>query len=102
MSMQSLNLVRKFSGGVLNAEEFSVQFFETFQKERDSGALVDFEENEMLTTIFCNLDLFNPEMDREYYEINEMTLLNRIQFLLSTFDKKGNISEASEDVYLIR
>lgn len=102
MKMQSLIIAREFCDGMLNAEEFSDKFFDAFHFERDTGALVAFKENEILTTIFCNLDIFNPDEGRDDYEIDQTTLLKRIQFLLNTLDEKGNLSEASEHVYSIK
>ncbi len=102
MKMQSVAIAREFCDGLLNAEEFSSRFFNAFHVERDSGALVAFDENEILTTIFCNVDIFNPDNERDDYEIDQVTLLKRVKFLLNTLDEKGDISKASEQVYSIK
>jgi hypothetical protein len=101
MKMQSLKIAREFCDGLLNAEDFASKFFDAFHIERDTGALVAFKDNEVLTTIFCNLDIFNPAKEREDYEIDQEILLKRIKFLLDALNKNENISEALEQVYSI-
>ena len=63
---------------------FSEEFIHQWKRERDIGIFVadDPKISEVLSSIFCLADLFNPDVDRETYEIDERKLRDEIERLM--------------------
>lgn len=84
MSKDLFMVVKNF----LNCEIDVIAFVDTFTSEwkceRDIGTtLTDSAQlSEALSTIFCLVDLFNPDDDRESYEFDETTLRREVSNVL--------------------
>ncbi|MES2661949.1 MAG: colicin immunity domain-containing protein [Pseudomonadota bacterium] len=76
MSMTVLALAKSFTEEKLSAEQFSNSYMEIWKFERDSNLLQkdDSSLSECLSTIFCLADLYNPEINRDEYELDEKQL----------------------------
>lgn len=87
MSITVLALAKSFSTERLTAEEFSNSYMELWKFERDSNLLQEDADNlnECLSSIFCLADLFNPEADREEYELDEDQLRVKVIELIDQF-----------------
>jgi hypothetical protein len=70
MSQGLLNIAKEFVAGKIDAEKFCEEFFVGWKTERNAGQLSNdsVEIGEILSTIFCLTDLYNPDDDREEYE----------------------------------
>ncbi len=84
MSEKLLRFVEDFLVTESNAEIFADEFMKRWKKERDSGlALSDNPQlSEMLSSIFCLADMFNPDAEREIYELDEHKLRAEIRKLI--------------------
>ncbi len=78
MSGQLFDFAKRFATGEIRAEAFVDSFMERWKQERDSVSNMDVadsnEVSEALSTIFCLADLYNPEAEREEYELDESRL----------------------------
>ncbi|WP_396018876.1 colicin immunity domain-containing protein [Erwinia aphidicola] len=56
--------------------------------ECDSNLLVQDDDNlsELLSSVFCIADMYNPDDDREEYEFNEEQLRHEISKLIITYN----------------
>lgn len=88
MTKKLLNFAKDFIKSKSDPAIFSQEFISQWKKERDSGAALSDEPDmsEALSSIFCFVDMFSPDEDRESYEFDEPKLRNEIEKLL---DKKG-------------
>lgn len=84
MSKDLADLATQFAGEKLSAERFSAEFVERWKQERDDGRLLQDppNESEVLSSIFCLADLYNPDPDREDYEFDERKLRLEVKRLL--------------------
>ncbi|WP_224084745.1 colicin immunity domain-containing protein, partial [Escherichia coli] len=61
--------------------------------ERDSNLLKQDNDNlsELLSSVFCVADMYNPDNDREEYEFNDEQLWNEVNNLMIDYknNKKG-------------
>ncbi|MFE8647137.1 colicin immunity domain-containing protein [Sphingomonas sp. NCPPB 2930] len=89
MSSKLISLAEKFLDGNIDAALFCDHYFNQWRAERDSGALSreDPVSNEVLSSIFCLVDLFNPAEDKEEYEFNEKELKSEISKAMTTLRK---------------
>ncbi len=87
MSTTVLALAKSFSTERLTADEFANSYMELWKFERDIDLLQKDEDslNECLSSIFCLADLFNPNADREEYELDEQQLRVRVIELIEKF-----------------
>lgn len=87
MSITVLALARSFSTERLTADEFSNAYMELWKFERDNNLLQEDESSlsECLSSIFCMADLYNPEPDREEYELDEEQLRVKVVELIEKF-----------------
>lgn len=62
--------------------------------ERDSNLLKQDNDNlsELLSSVFCVADMYNPDNDREEYEFNDEQLWNEVNNLM--IDYKNNKKES--------
>ncbi|WKD50592.1 colicin immunity domain-containing protein [Microbulbifer spongiae] len=87
MSTTILALAKSFSKERLTADEFANAYMELWRFERDCNLLQEDEDNlsECLSSIFCLADLFNPDVDREEYELDEKQLRDKVIELIEKF-----------------
>lgn len=84
MSSKLLNYSIKFALGSVSPEIFSAEFFTRWTQERVANILELYPPNvsEALSTIFCLVDLFEPEPDRAPYELDGPALVERVSVTL--------------------
>ena len=85
MSMTILGLAKSFVEERLSADQFANSYMEAWKYERDSDLLQKDDPllGECLSTIFCLADLYNPEVDRDEYELDEIQFRLRVADLIS-------------------
>lgn len=88
MSLTVLALAKSFVSERLSADKFSDAYIEIWRFEGESGLLQKDEAklNGCLSSIFCLADLYNPEPDREEYELDEGQLREKVAELISGLD----------------
>jgi hypothetical protein len=81
VSRQLLDFAVAFSRSTISAGDFAGAYIEKWKQERDAGSVNSDPDdlNECLSTIFCLADLYNPEDDRDEYELNEHELRQKVQ-----------------------
>lgn len=91
MSITILALAKSFKEEILSAPQFVSAYIELWRYERDSGLLLKDEDNlsECLSSIFCLADLYNPNLDREEYELDELQLREKVSALLDRLLKNN-------------
>ena len=84
MSEDLLRFVEDFLVTESNAEIFADEFMKRWRKEGNSGLLLADNPrlSEILSSTFCLSDMFNPEADRESYELDEHQLRIEIRKLI--------------------
>jgi hypothetical protein len=84
MSKKLLESVEQFLRGSIPVDEFVDEYVDGWRAERDSDELLadDPTTSEKLSSIFCVVDLYNPDEDREEYEFDEARLRAEVQKLL--------------------
>jgi len=68
-------------------------YIDGWRAERDSDKLLgdDPDTSEALSSVFCAVDLYNPDENREAYELNETELRHALQNLVQGVGKfNGN------------
>jgi self-protective colicin-like immunity protein len=80
MSTTLYKFAQSFVNGRLSAGKFADSFQELWKIERNDGLFNEDEDrlSEALSTIFCLADLYNPDNDREEYELDEDLLRERV------------------------
>lgn len=88
MSEKLLESAKTYLTRESNSERFVDDFIEQWKREHDSGEyrLDSPKVSELLSSIFCLTDLFNPDDDRENYELDEDKLKNEIRKLMEQAD----------------
>lgn len=73
MSLSLVAFVKAFLNSTSDCSTFCSQYARRWKDERDGGALEkdDSATSEALASIFCLVDLFNANDDREEYEFDE-------------------------------
>ncbi|MBI0132170.1 colicin immunity domain-containing protein [Snodgrassella sp. W8132] len=81
MSLIALEFAKSFVNGRITAQVFAEAYIELYRIERDNGLLLKDEDSvsECLSTIFCLADLYNPDFDKEEYELNDKQLIEQIE-----------------------
>lgn len=84
MSEKLLASAKTYLNSRSNSELFVHEFIVQWKRERDSGEsrLDSPKVSEVLSSIFCLTDLFNPNDDRESYELDEEKLRSEIGKLI--------------------
>lgn len=84
MSEKLLASAKTYLNSGSNSELFVHEFIVQWKRERDSGEsrLDSHKVSEVLSSIFCLTDLFNPNDDRESYELDEEKLRSEIGKLI--------------------
>lgn len=80
MSFITLEFAKSFINGRITPHVFSEAYIELYRIERDNNLLLNDEDNlsECLSAIFCLADLYNPDSDKEEYELNDEQLIAQI------------------------
>lgn len=84
MSAQLLVLVKEFLAGERDARSFTDEYRTQWKLERDKGTLqLDSPKmSEKLSSIFCVIDMYNPDTDREDYEYDEPRMRSELSSLV--------------------
>jgi hypothetical protein len=85
MSQNLVIFIHEFLNNPYDYSEFCDHYIRLWKKERDNGELSqdDAKTSEALSTIFCFADLFNPDDDREDYELDEQSLRLKISEVIN-------------------
>ncbi len=85
MSITIFALAKSFQEKRLKADEFANCFMELWKYEGAHGLLTNDPEslNECLSSIFCLADLYNSDLDRYEYELDEDQLREQVAILLN-------------------
>lgn len=85
MSITILALAKSFIDGRLSVNDFVNTYMELWKFERDAGFLQKDSDvlSECLSSIFCVVDLYNPDLDRAEYELDEEQLRSSILELIN-------------------
>lgn len=88
MSQSLKNYIDSFISKDINADYFADAYMMKWKIERDSNLLVQDDDNlsELLSSVFCIADMYNPDDDREEYEFNEEQLRHEINKLIITYN----------------
>ncbi len=89
MSNVLLEFSKSFIKGRIDSECFSACFQELWMIERDTGISHedDVELSEFLSTTFCLADLYNPDDDKEEYELDSVELKNEVRELFDKYER---------------
>ncbi|MDF7675801.1 colicin immunity domain-containing protein [Neisseriaceae bacterium ESL0693] len=81
MSFTILEFVKSFINERISTEVFVDAYIDLYQIERDNNLLIKDKDDvsECLSTIFCLVDLYNPNSDKEDYELNAKELSEKIK-----------------------
>jgi len=84
MSNTLLALAKSFRNERLTADEFANAYMGLWKYERDNALLAKDGEmiGECLDNIFCIADLYNPQHDRDEFELDEVELRDKIDQLI--------------------
>ncbi|GKX58675.1 colicin immunity protein [Leminorella grimontii] len=79
---------KSFVNERLSAEIFSEAYIELWRIERDLGLLIKDEDtlSKCLSSIFCLADSYNPDSDREKYELDSDQLYSQVKILINEID----------------
>ena len=88
MSKKLLEYVDRFLRGGIPVNVFVDNYVDDWRAERDSDDLLadDPIRSEKLSSIFCIVDLYNPDDDRELYEFDETRLREEVQKLFEVIN----------------
>lgn len=88
MSKRLINFAKYFVESKIDATNFAEPYMLMWKEDRDTKALsIDGKEiDEASSTIFCLADCFNPDSDRENYELDEPTLRREVKTTLEKFN----------------
>ncbi len=89
MSEVIFKFTKSFINERLSAEVFANAFMELWKIERDTGIAKEDSPclSDCLSSIFCLADMYNPNSDREEYELDEDMLRDRVYQLITNFKK---------------
>lgn len=80
MSNLILDFAKSFTDGRLSASAFAEAYIELWRIERDKKSILNYDEklSECLSSIFCLADLYNPDIDRDDYELDDEQLRSKV------------------------
>ncbi|CAI0773498.1 Microcin-D immunity protein [Serratia entomophila] len=87
MSKKLTDLAKEFVSSSIDANKFADPYISMWKAERDMGKLsIDGKDvDEASSTIFCLADCYNPDSDRENYELDEAGLRKEVKATLEKF-----------------
>ncbi len=93
MSQSLKKYIDDFLAKNISAEYFTDTYMAKWKGERDSNLLKQDNDNlsQLLSSVFCVADMYNPDNDREEYEFNDEQLWNEVNNLMIDYknNKKG-------------
>lgn len=74
----------------MSAGSFADSYMMKWKAERDNNLLGKDEDNlsELLSSVFCVADMYNPDNDREEYEFDDEQLRKEINKLMDIYTNK--------------
>jgi len=80
MSNLILDFAKSFTDERLSASAFAEAYIELWRIERDKKSILNYDEklSECLSSIFCLADLYNPDIDRDDYELDDEQLRSKV------------------------
>jgi hypothetical protein len=90
MSQSLKNYIDCFISGDIEADNFADSYMMKWKAERDNNLLMQDDENlsELLSSVFCLSDMYNPDDDRDEYELSDEQLWDEISKLMASYTKK--------------
>ena len=87
MSQLLKNYIDSFISMDITADVFADSYMTKWKIERDSNLLVQDDDklSELLSSVFCITDMYNPDNDREEYEFNEDQLRHEINKIITNY-----------------
>ncbi|BCQ36577.1 MULTISPECIES: colicin immunity domain-containing protein [Erwinia] len=87
MSQLLKNYIDSFISMDITADVFADSYMTKWKIERDTNLLVQDDDNlsELLSSVFCITDMYNPDNDREEYEFNEDQLRHEINKIITNY-----------------
>lgn len=87
MSQSLKSYIDSFISTDITAGCFVDTYMIKWKKERDNELLAQDDDNlsELLSSVFCIADMYNPDNDREEYEFNENQLWYEINKLIAAY-----------------
>jgi len=87
MSQILKNYIDSFISMDITADVFADSYMTKWKIERDSNLLVQDDDklSELLSSVFCITDMYNPDNDREEYEFNEDQLRHEINKIITNY-----------------
>ncbi|MBT0624930.1 colicin immunity protein [Pseudomonas fluorescens] len=88
MSKNLIEFAKHFVNSAIDADTFAASYMTMWKGERDAGLLTTDGEkvDEASSTIFSLADCYNPESDRDEYELDELQLREKIRNTLAEFN----------------
>lgn len=85
MSILLVEFTKSYIRGRLNTQTFVDAYMELWKIERDTFITLKDDDllSEVLSSIFCVVDLYNPDDDKEEYEFDNNGLYKQIELELS-------------------
>lgn len=82
-----MELISNFLEERLDGQSFSNKFIDDWRSLGKTGDVlkINSDLSEALSTIFCFADLFNPNEDRDSYELNEKQLRIKVEEAIRKF-----------------
>ena len=82
------HLIRQFVKQQISADEFEKEYIELFRKFRDSGTRLEYDVEDVVSTLFTDVDCYCGDTDlRDKDDIDEQELLTRAEFALKQLEK---------------
>ncbi|WP_347114322.1 colicin immunity domain-containing protein [Leclercia sp. S52] len=90
MSQSLKKYIDSFLAKDISADGFADSYMMKWKAERDNNLLGKDEDNlsELLSSVFCVADMYNPDDDREEYEFDDEQLRQEISKLMDTYINK--------------
>jgi len=87
MSIKLIDFAKKFVDSKINADEFADKYISLWRVERDSNNREKDSDivSESCSSIFVVADCYNPEFDRDDYELDEVGLRGEVRSILEKF-----------------
>ena len=90
MSQLLKKYIDSFLSKDISADGFADSYMMKWKAERDNNLLGKDEDSlsELLSSVFCVADMYNPDDDREEYEFDDEQLRHEISKLMDTYINK--------------
>ncbi|WBW59209.1 colicin immunity domain-containing protein [Klebsiella electrica] len=87
MSQELKNYIDSFIAKNISADHFADDYMMKWKAERDNNLLGKDDENlsELLSSVFCLADMYNPDDDRDEYEFNDDQLWDEVKKLIVNY-----------------